>query len=136
MIMKHKKILERLAFFVDQLKERGFEAEGKLGFSNRAKEIVKFVKESEADMLVVGAHGHTGVKDLIYGETVNTVRHELKIPILMVRLKRENLVSKTNKASFFYILSFISAAILSFHSCCLCSINTMVSFLIVLVLQF
>ncbi len=31
-------------------------------------------------MLVIGAHGHTGIKDLIYGETINTVRHELKIP--------------------------------------------------------
>ena len=31
-------------------------------------------------MLVVGAHGHTGLKDFIYGETINAVRHELKIP--------------------------------------------------------
>ena len=84
-----KKDQERLTFFVDQLKERGYEAEGKLGFRNRAKEIVNLVKESKADMLVVGAHGHTGIKDLIFGETVNTVRHELKIPILMVNLKEE-----------------------------------------------
>jgi manganese transport protein len=38
-------------------------------------------------MLVVGAHGHTGIKDLIYGETVDSVRHALKIPVLMVSLK-------------------------------------------------
>ncbi|MEP6585031.1 MAG: universal stress protein, partial [Ginsengibacter sp.] len=82
-----EKDLEKLTFFVDQLKKKGYEAEGKLGFRNRAKEIVKFVKDSKADMLVVGAHGHTGIKDLIFGETVNTVRHELKIPILMVNLK-------------------------------------------------
>ncbi len=43
-------------------------------------------KRSNADMLVVGAHGHTGIKDLIYGETVNAVRHELKIPVLVVTL--------------------------------------------------
>ena len=40
----------------------------------------------KADMLVIGAHGHTGLKDFIYGETVNTVRHELKIPVLIVNL--------------------------------------------------
>jgi len=74
---------------VQQLKERGFKAEGKLGFRDRAKEIVKFVRENDADLLVVGSHGHTGVKDLIYGETVNTVRHELQIPILMVSIKNE-----------------------------------------------
>ncbi len=85
-----KKDLERLTFFVNQLKERGYEAEGKLGFRNRAKEIVKIVNENKADMLVVGAHGHTGIKDLIFGETINTVRHELTIPILMVNLREES----------------------------------------------
>ena len=37
-------------------------------------------------MLVIGAHGHTALKDFIYGETVNAVRHELKIPVLVVNL--------------------------------------------------
>ena len=75
--------------YVDQLKEKGFSATSLLGYKNRAKEIVRLVKESNADMLVVGAHGHAGIKDLIYGQTVNSVRHELKIPILMVNLKDE-----------------------------------------------
>jgi manganese transport protein len=77
---------EKLEFFVTQLKERGFEAEGILGFQNRAKEIVRIVKENNADLLIVGAHGHTGLRDFIYGETVNSVRHELKIPVLIVHL--------------------------------------------------
>ena len=77
---------ERLQFYVNQLKDRGYYAEGKLGFRNRTKEIVRVVKEAHADMLVIGAHGHTGLKDFIYGETVNTVRHELKIPVLIVNL--------------------------------------------------
>ena len=37
-------------------------------------------------MLVVGAHGHTGIKDWIYGETIDNVRHELNIPVLVVHL--------------------------------------------------
>ena len=77
--------------YVNQLIEKGFKATSLLGFRNRAKEIVRLVKESKADMLVVGAHGHTGFKDIIYGETVNSVRHELRIPILMVSLKDENI---------------------------------------------
>jgi manganese transport protein len=77
---------ERLEFFVTQLKERGYQAEGILGFQNRAKEIVRLVKENNADLLIVGAHGHTGLRDFIYGETVNSVRHELKIPVLVVHL--------------------------------------------------
>ena len=79
----------QLDSYVNQLKEKGFNATSLLGYRNRAKEIVRLVKESNADMLVVGAHGHSGIKDIIYGETVNSVRHELRIPILMVSIKDE-----------------------------------------------
>jgi manganese transport protein len=47
---------------------------------------VRLVKEEAADMLVIGAHGHTGVKDWFFGETINSVRHELKIPVLIVNV--------------------------------------------------
>jgi len=77
---------ERLDFFVSQLSDKGYEAEGILGFRHRGKEIVRIVKETQSDLLVVGAHGHTGLKDWLYGETINYVRHELKIPVLVVHL--------------------------------------------------
>jgi manganese transport protein len=77
---------EQIEYYVRQLKERGYSTEGKIGFRNRVKEIVRIVNESKADMLVIGAHGHTGIKDFIYGETVNAVRHDLKIPVLVVKL--------------------------------------------------
>jgi manganese transport protein len=77
---------ERLDFFVNQLREKGFESAGILGYRHRAKEIVRIVKEEKADMLVAGAHGHRGVKDWVYGETIDSVRHELKIPVLIVNL--------------------------------------------------
>jgi manganese transport protein len=38
---------------------------------------------------VMGAHGHAGVKDWLYGATINHVRHELKIPVLVVSLKQK-----------------------------------------------
>ena len=78
---------KQLNHYVNQLKEKGFNVIGLLGFKNPAKEIVRLVKESNADMLIVGVHGHRGVKDLIYGQTVNSVRHDLKIPVLMVNIK-------------------------------------------------
>ena len=77
---------QRLDEYVKQLKEKGIDAIGLLGFSERAKEIVRITKESGAGMLVIGAHGHTGLKDIIYGQTVDVVRHELKIPVLVVNL--------------------------------------------------
>ena len=84
--METRKDNEHLLNYIDQLKQKGLEAEARLGFGQRAKEIARLVKESNADMLVIGAHGHTGLKDFIYGETVNAVRHELKVPVLVVHL--------------------------------------------------
>ena len=77
---------ELMESYVIQLQKLGFLTRGSLGYRQRAKEIVRIVKEEQADILVMGAHGHTGLKDFIYGETVNTVRHELKIPVLIVNL--------------------------------------------------
>ncbi len=77
---------EHINTYVKQLKEKDITAVGILGFNDRAKEIVRIVKETHADMLVIGAHGHSGIKDLLYGETIGAVRHDLKIPVLVVNI--------------------------------------------------
>ena len=84
--LETRKDKERLDTYIQQLKEKNIAAEGVLGFNDRSKEIVRIVKENNADMLVIGAHGHSGIKDLLYGQTIDSVRHELKIPILVVNL--------------------------------------------------
>jgi manganese transport protein len=53
--------------------------------SNPRKEIVRYARQIQPDLLVMGAHGHGGIKDLIFGNTINPVRHRLNIPILVVR---------------------------------------------------
>jgi manganese transport protein len=84
--LESRKDEERMENYIQQLRAKGYKAEGILGFQSRAKEIIRIVNQQQADMLVIGAHRHTGIKDLIYGETVNTVRHELQIPVLIVNL--------------------------------------------------
>lgn len=81
-----RKDQERMDSYVQQLQKLGFKADGFLGYKDRAGEIVRLAKKTDADMLVMGAHGHTGLKDFIYGQTVNSVRHDLKIPVLIVNL--------------------------------------------------
>lgn len=77
---------QRLHFYVKQMLERGFNATGHLGFRNRSKEIARLVQDQQADLLVIGAHRHRGLKDWIYGETINSVRHEISIPVLVVNV--------------------------------------------------
>jgi manganese transport protein len=84
--LETRKDQEQLDIYIQQLKEKDVKAIGVLGFNDRAREIVRIVKANNVDMLVIGAHGHTGLKDILFGQTVNTVRHELKIPVLVVNL--------------------------------------------------
>jgi manganese transport protein len=84
--LETRKDQQRLDIYKQQLNDQGYTAIAKLGFDKRAKEIVRIVQETNADLLVIGAHGHTGLKDLLYGQTVEAVRHELKIPVLVVHL--------------------------------------------------
>jgi manganese transport protein len=82
--LETRKDKEQLEGYAAQLAEKGYDAEVYLGFRNRNKEIIKLVKGSNADLLVIGAHGHHGLKDWLYGQTIEGVRHALKIPVLIV----------------------------------------------------
>lgn len=81
-----RKDQERLDDFALQLQNAGFRVKVVLGYKNRVTEIVRIVKEAGADMLVMGAHRHRGLKDYIFGETIESVRHELEIPVLIVNV--------------------------------------------------
>ncbi|CAL1516887.1 Nramp family divalent metal transporter [Chitinophaga sp. MM2321] len=80
-----RKDQEQLDTYINLLRTRGITATGLLGFRHRAKEIARIVKEEKADFLVLGGHGHKGIKDWIYGETANQVRHSVKVPVLVVQ---------------------------------------------------
>lgn len=77
---------QRLDHYCIQLQKQGYQAEGILGYKNRVTEIIRMVKEAEADMVVMGAHRHSGWKDYLFGETIEDVRHALQIPVLIVNV--------------------------------------------------
>ncbi len=81
-----RKDRQRLEDYARQLGDMGFQVELAIGYRNRVTEIIRLVKDSEADMLVMGAHRHAGLKDYIFGETIEDVRHALSIPVLIVNV--------------------------------------------------
>jgi manganese transport protein len=71
------------------LTELGFEAQPVLLHgTDRAGQIVGHIKRHPVDLLVVGSHGHGLVRDLLYGQTVDKVRHGLDVPMLIARPDR------------------------------------------------
>ncbi|MCX7603241.1 MAG: universal stress protein, partial [Bryobacteraceae bacterium] len=48
--------------------------------------IIQFARALRPDLIVMGAHGHRGLMDLVFGATINEVRHGVDVPVLVVRL--------------------------------------------------
>ena len=46
---------------------------------------MRYASAVHPDLVIMGAHGHGGLKDLIFGNTINPVRHHLAVPMLIVR---------------------------------------------------
>jgi manganese transport protein len=76
---------KQLEAYAESFRDAGYAVITRLGFRYRAKEIARIVEEVEADLLIVGSHGHQGVKDWLFGETINSVRHLVKIPIFIAK---------------------------------------------------
>jgi manganese transport protein len=74
--------LERVAA---ALCEQGLKATPHLGYGDVPKAIVQLSKETNIELLVMGGHGHRGIGDVIFGATISPVRHELSIPMVIVR---------------------------------------------------
>jgi len=75
--------LERIA---QALRDQGITVETAITHSSSPKkEIVRYAHEIRPDLVIMGAHGHGGLKDLIFGTTINPVRHNLQVPMLIVR---------------------------------------------------
>lgn len=75
-----------LSSIVAKLAEQGVEAEVKISHRESPRQaIVEAARIYKPDLIIMGAHGHSGVKDLIFGSTINAVRHEVAAPVLIVR---------------------------------------------------
>jgi manganese transport protein len=77
-----REILDGMA---DQLRQAGSTVEKVLGFGRAPEQLVALSREHRVDLLVMGAHGHRGVQDLLFGTSISEVRHKLDIPVLVVQ---------------------------------------------------
>ena len=75
---------KRLRLYGNKLREQGYHIAERLGFGKPGKEIPVLAEKLQVELLVIGKHGHRGIKDIIFGETIDEVRHQVKCPVLVV----------------------------------------------------
>jgi len=87
-IIDHETTIDEqlLMDYYKMLSEKGFKVDTKLGFGKPNKVIPRIINEGKYDILVMGTHGHTGLKDILFGTTVDKLRHKISIPLFIVKI--------------------------------------------------
>jgi manganese transport protein len=68
------------------VRKAGLDAELTILHGKETKQlIIQHARRLAPDLIVMGAHGHRGLMDLVFGATINEVRHGVNIPVLVVR---------------------------------------------------
>ena len=78
--------LQQLAASVEMM---GVQAVWHLGTGSPVAELARLVVEVQPDLVVVGAHGHSGVSDLVFGTTISALRHRIAAAMLVVPLAKD-----------------------------------------------
>lgn len=83
--LETNKDTENIQLYTKELEALGYRVSNEIGFGSPVDVIPQIVNAYKADCLVMGAHGHKGLKDLIFGATVDAVRHRVDVPVLVVK---------------------------------------------------
>ena len=71
-----------------QLRARGLTVEAQLALGDPPQEILKTATAENCDLIAMTSHGHRLIGDIIYGSTINEVRHKTTIPVLLVKAEK------------------------------------------------
>jgi nucleotide-binding universal stress UspA family protein len=70
-----------------ELTEEGFTCETVLALGEPSDQIIKLAHEKGADLIAMTTHGHRFISDLLYGSTADRVRHQVDVPVLLLKVK-------------------------------------------------
>ena len=74
-----------IANYKKQIIELGYNVTTELGYGSPKKTIPEITTKFNSDLLVLGSHGHGMWADMLFGTTIDTVRHKVEIPVFIVR---------------------------------------------------
>lgn len=67
------------------LRSGGLNVDTFLALGDPAEGILKAAQDRQCDLIAMTAHGHRLLGDLLFGSTINEVRHKAQVPVLLVR---------------------------------------------------
>ena len=76
-----------LATVQEQLVSAGFTTRTHLAMGEPARELVRVAESEHVDLIAMSTHGHRLLQDIIRGSTADRVRHNVSIPVLMIKAR-------------------------------------------------
>jgi nucleotide-binding universal stress UspA family protein len=70
-----------------QLAGEGFPCDAVLALGEPSDEIIKLTGEKDVDLIAMTTHGHRLIGDILHGATADKVRHEVDVPVLLLKVK-------------------------------------------------
>ncbi len=70
---------------LDTLREAGFQVEARHQTGNAETVLQDQIEKRHADMLIMGAYGHSRIRELIVGSTTTTMLRTSSVPVLILR---------------------------------------------------
>jgi nucleotide-binding universal stress UspA family protein len=71
-----------------ELRAEGFEVNSILAMGEPSTEIIKLARKEPVDLIAMSTHGHRLISDLLYGSTADKVRHEVDVPVLLLKVQK------------------------------------------------
>ncbi len=71
-----------------KLRAVGLQVRVHLALGDPPAEILKAADTEKCDLIAMTTHGHRLIGDIIYGSTIEHVRHKATVPLLVVRAAR------------------------------------------------
>jgi nucleotide-binding universal stress UspA family protein len=94
-----EKLVEMTEERVRLLKEKGGEAEGICVIGVPYVEIIKAVREYDADWVIMGTHGRRGLAHVLLGSTAERVIQRVQCPVLTVKADKKAAAEEEKKES-------------------------------------
>jgi nucleotide-binding universal stress UspA family protein len=79
---------EYLAALEQELRGEGFEVSSVLAMGEPATEIIKLARSEPVELIAMSTHGHRFISDLLYGSTADKVRHQVDVPVLLLKVRQ------------------------------------------------
>jgi nucleotide-binding universal stress UspA family protein len=70
-----------------ELIDEGFACNAVLALGEPSDEIIKLAKDKDVDLIAMTTHGHRFISDILHGATADKVRHEVNVPVLLLKVK-------------------------------------------------